>query len=147
MKSIKGPAIFLAQFEDDEPPFDTFGAICGWAASLGYKGVQIPARHGGFIDLKRAAHSVDYAQELVGTAKENGVEITELATHLQGQLVAVNPVYDDLFDAFAAPHVRKNPKARQEWAVEQVTLAAKASRNMGLNAHVTFPGALAWPFV
>ena len=147
MKSIKGPAIFLAQFAGDEAPFSTFGAICGWAAGLGYKGVQIPAWDGRFIDLEKAAISVDYCQELVGTARENGVEITELATHLQGQLVAVNPVYDDAFDAFAAPQVRGNPKARQEWATEQVTLAARASRNMGLRAHVTFPGALAWPFL
>ena len=147
MKSIKGPAIFLAQFAGDEAPFNTFDSICGWAASLGYKGVQIPTWDSRFIDLKKAAESVGYCQELIGTAKKNGVEITELATHLQGQLVAVNPVYDEAFDAFAAKHVRGNPKARQQWATEQVTLAAKASRNMGLNAQVTFSGALAWPFL
>src|SRR5690242_10755279 len=93
MKSIKGPAIFLAQFAGDEAPFNTFDAMCGWAASLGYKGVQIPAWDARFIDLKRAAESKAYCQELIGIAKKNGVEITELATHLQGQLVAVNPVY------------------------------------------------------
>jgi sugar phosphate isomerase/epimerase len=147
MKSIKGPAIFLAQFADDAAPFNTFDSICGWAASLGYKGVQIPAWDSRFIDLKKAAASVGYCEELTGTAKKHGVEITELATHLQGQLVAVNPVYDQAFDAFAAKHVRGNPKARQEWATEQVTLAAKASRNMGLKTHVTFSGALAWPFL
>src|SRR5271166_4620492 len=125
MKSIKGPAIFLAQFVGDEPPFNTFDSICGWAASLGYKGVQIPAWDGRFIDLEKAADSVGYCQELIGTASKHGVAITELATHLQGQLVAVNPVYDDALDAFAAKQVRGNPKARQEWAVEQVTLAAK----------------------
>ena len=133
MKSIKGPAIFLAQFADDAAPFNTFDSICGWAASLGYKGVQIPAWDSRFIDLKKAAASIGYCQELTGTAKKHGVEITELATHLQGQLVAVNPVYDQAFDAFAAKHVRGNPKARQEWATEHVTLAAKASRNMGLD--------------
>ena len=147
MKSIKGPAIFLAQFAGDAAPFNTFDSICGWAASLGYKGVQIPTWDSRFIDLKKAAASVGYCQELTGTAKKHGVEITELATHLQGQLVAVNPVYDQAFDAFAAKHVRGNPKARQEWATEQVTLAAKASRNMGLDTHVTFSGALAWPFL
>src|SRR6202451_3860200 len=147
MKSIKGPAIFLAQFVGDEPPFNTFDSICGWAASLGYKGVQIPAWDSRFIDLKKAAASVGYCEELTGTDKKHGVEITELATHLQGQLVAVNPVYDEAFDAFAPPKVRDNPKSRQLWATEQVTIAAKASRNMGLNSHVTFSGALAWPFL
>jgi len=147
MKSIKGPAIFLAQFAGDAAPFNSFDSICGWAASLGYKGVQIPAWDDRFIDLKKAAESKGYCEDLIGTAKKNKVEITELATHLQGQLVAVNPVYDEAFDAFAAKHVRGNPKKRQQWATEQVTLAAKASRNMGLNAHVTFSGALAWPFL
>ena len=103
MKSIKGPAIFLAQFAGDETPFNTFDSICGWAASLGYKGVQIPAWDGRFIDLKKAADSISYCQELVGSAEKNGVEITELATHLQGQLVAVNPVYDEAFDALLRP--------------------------------------------
>ena len=147
MKSLKGPAIFLAQFAADETPFNSFGAICGWAASLGYKGVQIPAWDARFFDLKKAAESKTYCQELIGAAAAHGVEITELATHLQGQLVAVNPVFDEAFDAFAAPHVRRNPVARQHWAVDQVTLAAIASRNLGLGAHVTFPGALAWPFL
>src|SRR6185369_13718059 len=36
--------------------------------------------------------------------------------------------------------------ARQAWAVEQVTLAAKASQRLGLTAHATFSGALAWPY-
>jgi len=37
-------------------------------------------------------------------------------------------------------------KARQAWAVEQLQFAASASRNLGLTAHATFSGALAWPF-
>ncbi|MGA2794171.1 MAG: sugar phosphate isomerase/epimerase, partial [Roseiarcus sp.] len=147
MKSIKGPGIFLAQFVGDQAPYNTFDTICGWAGSLGYKGVQIAAWDARLIDLKTAAESKAYCDDLRGVAAKNGVEITELATHLQGQLVAVNPIYDDALDAFAAPEVRGNPKARQQWAAEQVTLAARASRNLGLNAHVTFSGALAWPFL
>ena len=147
MKSIKGPAIFLAQFVGNEAPFNSFDSICGWAASLGYKGVQIPAWDGRLIDLKTAAASKTYCDELIGTAAKHGIAITELATHLQGQLVAVNPVFDDALDAFAAPHVRGNPAARQAWAVDQVKLGAMASRNLGLSAHVTFSGALAWPFL
>lgn len=146
MKTIKGPAIYLAQFVGDKAPFNTFKDICGWAASLGYKGVQIPAWDTRLIDVTKAAESKTYCDELKGTAAEQGVEITELASHLQGQLVAVNPAFDDALDAFAAPHVRGNPKARQEWAVQQVKASAIASRNLGLKSHVTFSGALAWPF-
>jgi sugar phosphate isomerase/epimerase len=147
MKTIKGPAIFLAQFAGDKPPFDTLDHICGWAAGLGYKGVQIPAWDGRLFDLQKAAESKTYCDEVKGVCAKHGIEITELATHLQGQLVAVHPAYDEGFDAFAAPHVRGNPKARQAWAVEQVIMGAKASRNLGLDAHVTFSGALAWPYL
>ncbi len=147
MRTIKGPAIFLAQFAGDQAPFNTLDAICGWAASLGYKGVQIPTWVSSFIDLDKAASSKTYADELKGIVASHGLEISELSTHLQGQLVAVHPAYDLAFDGFAAPEVRGNPKARQEWAVQQLMLAAKASRNLGLTAHATFSGGLAWPFV
>ena len=99
------------------------------------------------FDLSKAAESKTYCDELKGIAQENNVEITELSTHLQGQLVAVNPAYDEAFDAFAPAQVHGKPKERQKWAVGQMLLAAKASRNLGLDASVSFPGALAWPFV
>jgi len=146
-KNIKGPAIFLAQFTGDAAPFNSWEAICKWAASLGYKGVQIPSWDGRIFDLKKAASSKTYCDEVKGKAKAAGVSITELSTHIQGQLVAVNPAFDDAFDAFAPKQVHGNPKARQKWAVEQVKLAAKASRNLGLKSHVSFTGALVWPFV
>lgn len=145
--TIKGPAIFLAQFAGDHAPFNSWDSITQWAGSLGYKGVQIPTWDGRLFDLEQAARSKDYCDELKGVAAANGVEITELSTHLQGQLVAVNPAYDEAFDGFAPAAVHGNPKARQEWAVGQMLLAAKASRNLGLSAHVSFPGALAWPYV
>jgi sugar phosphate isomerase/epimerase len=147
MRTIKGPAIFLAQFAGDAAPFDDFATICRWAADLGYKGVQVPTWVPGFIDLDKAATSKTYADELNGIARENGVEITELSTHLQGQLVAVHPAYDTAFDGFAPSEVHGNPKARQQWAVETLKKAAKASRNLGLTEHATFSGALAWPYI
>jgi sugar phosphate isomerase/epimerase len=144
MKTIKGPAIFLAQFVGDEAPFDTLENMCKWAASLGYKGIQIPAWEGKLIDLKKAATSKTYASELKGMVESHGLKITELSTHLQGQLVAVNPAYDLMFDGFAPKEVQGNPKARQKWAVQQLKYAARASKNLGLSAHVTFSGALIW---
>lgn len=147
MKTIKGPAIFLAQFMGDEAPFNSLDNICKYMADLGYKGVQIPTWESRLIDLEKAAESKDYCDELKGKVGEYGLEITELSTHLQGQLVAVHPAYDSMFDGFAPAEVHNNPKARTEWAVQQVTWAAKASRNLGLDAQVTFPGALLWPFM
>ncbi|MBU1173876.1 MAG: sugar phosphate isomerase/epimerase [Alphaproteobacteria bacterium] len=147
MKTIKGPAIFLAQFAGDAAPFNSFDAICKWAGSLGYKGVQIPSWDGRLIDLGKAAESQTYCDELKGIAARHGLQITELSTHLQGQLVAVHPAYDTAFDGFAAPEVRGNAKARQEWAVDQVIKAGKASQRLGLTEHATFSGALAWPYM
>ena len=147
MRSMQGPAIFLAQFAGDTAPFNTLDSIAGWAASLGFKGVQIPAWDGRLFDLARAAESPAYCAEVQATLAKHGLVITELSTHLQGQLVAVHPAYDEAFDGFAPAALRGNPSARQAWAVEQLLLAARASRNLGLTAHATFSGALAWPFV
>jgi sugar phosphate isomerase/epimerase len=147
MKTIKGPALFLAQFAGDAAPFNSWRDITRWAADCGYVGVQIPSWDGRIFDLDRAAASKDYCDELKGIAAESGVSVTELSTHLQGQLVAVHPAYDAAFDGFAAPAVRGNPAARAAWAVDQVKKALTASRNLGINAHATFSGALAWPYI
>src|SRR5947208_1354978 len=147
MKTIKGPAIFLAQFADDKPPFNRLSDISKWAAGLGYKGVQIPTWDARLFDLKRAAESRKYCDEILETLAAAGVQLTELSTDLQGQLVAVHPAYDAAFDGFAPESVRGNPVARQAWAVEQLLFAAKASANLGVKAHATFSGALAWPYV
>lgn len=146
MKTIQGPAIFLAQFMG-AAPFDSMENACRWMAEAGYKGVQIPTDNPVCMDLKLAAQSQTYCDELKGKCREWGVEITELSTHIQGQLVAVHPAYDTAFDAFAPTHLQGNPKARQEWAVQQVMYAAKASQNLGLDRSVSFPGALVWPFL
>lgn len=144
MKTIKGPALFLAQFMGDQAPFDSLDNICRWAADLGYKGIQIPTWESRLIDLDTAATSKTYCDELKGKIASYGLEITELSTHLQGQLVAVHPAYDDQFDAFAPAEVHGKPQARQEWAVQQVKNAASASQHLGLTAHATFSGALLW---
>ncbi|NSY48184.1 sugar phosphate isomerase/epimerase family protein [Agrobacterium tumefaciens] len=146
MKTIKGPAIFLAQFVGDKAPFDTLDNLGQWAASLGYKGIQVPTDPKLF-DLEKAAASKAYCDDIKGRLAETGIEITELSTHIQGQLVAVHPAYDEMFDGFAPAELRGKPQARQEWAVNQLKCAAKASQHLGLKSHASFSGALAWPFV
>lgn len=147
MTTIKGPGVFLAQFMGDKPPFHDLKAICLWAEAIGFKGVQIPTWDARCIDLQKAAKSKTYADEIKGIVNDCGLEITELSTHLQGQLIAVNPVYDKQFDAFAPKQVHGNSKARMEWAGQQLKYAAKASQHLGLNACATFSGALLWPVI
>lgn len=145
--SIRGPGIFLAQFAGDAAPFDSLGAIGRWAGALGYQGVQIPTWDRRLFDLELAASSDTYCDEVRGILLESGLQVTELSTHLQGQLMAVHPAYDRPMDGFAPEAIRRNPAARTEWAKQQLMLAAKASRRLGLAAHATFSGALAWPYL
>ena len=144
MKTIKGPAVFLAQFAGDEAPFNTFDNLCAWASNLGYIGVQIPTWDGRLIDLEKAATSKTYCDELAGVAARHGIAITELSTHLQGQIVAVHPAFTAGFDGFTPAELRGKPKEQQKWAVQQLMYGAQASQNLGLNAHATFSGALMW---
>ena len=144
MKTIKGPAIFLAQFAGDAAPFNTLENMARWAAGLGFAGVQIPTWDARLFDLKQAAESQEYCDEILAVVGEAGLKVTELSTHLQGQLVASNPAYDAMLEGFAPAGL--DPKARQEWAVQQLKWAAMASRKLGLTAHATFSGALAWPY-
>lgn len=145
--TMKGPGIFLAQFVGDQAPYNSLAAIAKWAGDLGFRGIQMPSWDARLFDLKMAATSLGYCDEVKGICAEAGVEITELSTHLQGQLVAVNPAYDAQFDGFAPAAVHGNPVARQAWAVDQMHLAAKASANLGLLASVSFTGSLAFPYL
>lgn len=147
MKTIKGPALFLAQFAGDEAPFNSLENVSKWAGGLGFRGIQIPSWDKRLFDLEKAAESLDYCQEVKDTLARYGLELTDLSTHLQGQLVAVHPVYDEMFDGFAPPELHGKPDERQKWAVNQLMLAAKASKNLGLTTHGTFSGALLWPFM
>jgi sugar phosphate isomerase/epimerase len=146
MTQIKGPAIFLAQFMSDNEPFNNFENAVKAMASFGYKGVQVHSNDPRAMDLKLAAESKSYCEDLQAVAAKYGVEITELSTHIQGQLLCTHPAYDEMYDGFCPPEVRGNVKARTEWAHQQMLWAAKASANLGHKAQVTFSGAFAWPY-
>src|SRR4029078_6531445 len=126
----------------DQAPSNALSSIASWSAGLGDKGVQIPTWDGRLFDLKKAAGSKDYCDDVKGVCADAGVEITELSPHLQGQLVAVPPAYDSQFDGFAPPAVHNNPKARQEWAVAQVLAGANASRTRGLDLYAPLLGSV-----
>jgi len=147
MKTIKGPGLFLAQFVGDKPPFNTLAGIAKWAAGFGYTAVQIPTNTREYFDLDLAAESQTYCDDMKGMLADLGLQISELSTHIAGQLIAVHPAYGPMFDAFAPAAVRGKPAARQAWAIDPVRKGAIASRRLGLTESVTFSGALAWPYV
>ncbi|MFC0337841.1 Sugar phosphate isomerase/epimerase [Kushneria avicenniae] len=147
MKSLKGPGLFLAQFVGEKPPFDTLEGLAEWAAGHGYRGVQIPSGESRLFDLAKAADSQAYCDDVLATLDRHGLQPTDLSVHLQGQLVAVHPAYDQLMDGFAPPELRGQPDARQQWACDQIRLAARASNRLGLTTLPAFSGALAWPYL
>jgi sugar phosphate isomerase/epimerase len=147
MKTIKGPGIYLAQFATDEAPFNQLDTLAQWVADRGFKGVQIPTWDTRIFNLKLAAESQTYCDEITGMLASKGLQVTELASHITGQLVAVHPAHDQIMDSFAPMEVRGNPAARQQWAVEQMGYCARASKNLGVDRHVSFTGSLLWPYL
>ncbi|CAH0178785.1 sugar phosphate isomerase/epimerase family protein [Stenotrophomonas lactitubi] len=147
MQTLKGPSLHLAQFAGDQAPFDSLSGIAAWAAGHGFKALQIPAWDARLFDLATAADSQDYCDDIRGTLAEHGLQVSELTTHILGQLVAVHPAYDELCDGFAPEALRGNPKARSEWAQQQLHLAARTSRRLGLQDMGTFSGSFAWPYL
>ena len=116
MKTIKGPAIFLAQFLADNKPFNNLDSISKWAKELGYKAIQIPTWDSRVFDLETAGKSKTYCDEIKGIVSDNGLEISELSTHLQGQLIATHPSYDIMFDSFAPKNLHGKVGERTMWA-------------------------------
>ncbi|MCZ4057911.1 sugar phosphate isomerase/epimerase [Pantoea sp. LMR881] len=146
MKTLKGPGIFLSQFIGQQAPFHSLEGLAQWAAALGYKALQIPCNHPHIFDVEQAATSQTYCDDIAGLLSQHGLVISELSTHLEGQLIAVHPAHDVAFDGFAPAEVRGNNVRRSEWAINKVRQAAAASANLGLQAHATFSGSLAWPY-
>jgi len=145
MRTVRGSGVLLSQYAGDEPPFDTLPTISRWAHQCGFAAVQLPAHGGRFIDITKAAKSSSYCEEVKGQAAEAGLVLSDMVSHIQGQLCAVHPAYDALMDRLAPPQVRGNRAARQAWAIEQLKLCAEASRRLGMSQHATFSGALFWP--
>ncbi len=144
---LKGPGLFLAQFASDEAPFNSLESIAKWASGLGYKGLQIPSGDPRLLDLDKAAESQTYCDDVAGMLASYDIQITELSTHIQGQLLAVHPAYDKQFDGFAPAQVHNNPAARADWAKDQLIKSAQASRRFGLDVSVSFSGSLAFPYL
>ena len=142
MPKMKGPAIFLAQFMRDEEPYNNINNIGRWAADLGYKGVQIPGWDPRAIDLGKAAESKTYCDDYRGLLQEMGLEPTEVTGYLAGQVLAVHPAYEIMFEAFHPPGLKGNE--RTEWAAGELKKCIYASVNMGTSVIPVLSGGFAW---
>jgi sugar phosphate isomerase/epimerase len=142
MANIKGPAIFLAQFLRDEEPYNTLEGITKWVAALGYKGVQIPTWDARTIDLDKAADSKGYCDAYKGKLQELGIEVTELCSALEGQVLAIHPAYEVAFQPFYPDGL--NDAQRVEWATTRLKKSVIASVNLGLSTIPVLSGAHAW---
>ena len=145
MAKMKGPGIFLAQFLREVPPYNNLENIGKWVAGLGYTGVQIPTWDARVIDLKAAAESKSYCDEIKGMLKAMGLEVTELAAYLQGQTLAMNSVYKTAFSAFFPANF--SDREIVDWSAQQIKNAVIASEHMGLKAVPVLSGGFAWHMV
>lgn len=142
MNSIQGPAIFLAQFVRDEAPFNDFSAICRWAASLGYRGVQVPAWESRHIDLDTAAESGAYCDDFRTRLADSGLVLTELNASLAGQVLAIHPAYEVAFQPFY-PAGLGDPE-RVVWATDRLTKTVRAAARLDTKCVPVLSGGLAW---
>ena len=119
MKTIKGPAVFLAQFAGGGPHLQNLNDMAKWAKECGFIGVQLPSWDGRVMDLKKAAESKTYCDELRGTMAKHGIEPTELAGASAGPAgrgaSGLRPAVRQLR---ARRSARQSGKARQAWAVQ-----------------------------
>jgi sugar phosphate isomerase/epimerase len=145
MQTIKGPAIFLAQFLADEPPFNTIKSIALWAASLGYKGVQVPSWDSRLIDLNTAAQSKTYCEDYLAQIEDQGLELVELAAYIQGQAMGISPAYELLFQHFFPKKL--SDRERMLWASTQLKNTILAAEKMGTTNVSVLSGGLAWPYM
>ncbi len=145
MATIKGPAVFLAQFMRDVEPFNSIDAIGRWFADMGYKGVQIPGWDPRAIDIDKAATSKTYCDEYQGKLRALGLEITEVTGYLAGQVLAMHPAYEQLFAGFHPPGLKG--RERTEWATEELKKCVHASVNFGVTCIPVLSGSFAWHMV
>jgi sugar phosphate isomerase/epimerase len=142
---MKGPAIFLTQFLRDVEPYNNLDNIGRWVAGLGYKGVQIPTWDRRVFDLDRAAESKTWCDEFRGHLAAIGLEPTELAGYLAGQVLAIHPAYEIMFEAFHPAGLRG--QARTEWAAGELKKCIQASVNMGTTVIPVMSGGFAWHMI
>ena len=112
---------------------------------LGYKGVQIPSWDSQVIDLDNAAASKVYCDEYKGKLKEVGVEIIELGSYLQGQVLAFHPAYEVGFEPFYPAGL--NARERTAWATDQLQKSVQASVNLGTSNISVMSGGLLWHMI
>src|SRR6218665_3067417 len=87
MRTIKGPGVFLAQFAADDAPYNSLPSLALWAADKGFKGVQIPTWDTRLIDMKQAAESQTYCDDIRGMLADHGLQITQIASHITRHLL------------------------------------------------------------
>ena len=142
MNGIRGPGILLAQFLRDEPPYNDIKTLAPWAASLGYKGLQIPTWDKRVFDLEQAAASQAYCDDYREQLGESGLCVTELCGALQGQVLALHPAYERMFDAFYPSGL--SGTAVTEWATARLRDVIAAASRLATKTIPVLSGGFAW---
>ncbi|MGM0365486.1 MAG: sugar phosphate isomerase/epimerase family protein [Actinomycetota bacterium] len=130
--------IFTGQWAD--LPFEE---MCKVASEFGYEGLEL-ATWGNHIDPQKAAEDNNYVKQVKETLEKYNLNAWAISVHLSGQLVG--DVYDKRHNGFAPASVADNPKAMQEWAVQEVKHTILAAENLGIDIITGFTGSPIWNY-
>ena len=145
MKGIKGPAVFLAQFFRNEPPFDTMDTLSDWMLEKGFIGLQIPTWEKGLIDIDLAHESDTYCDEYSGKLRDKGLEIVDLGSYLQGQCMAYNGAYESGFASFHPSGLKG--KEVHLWAANEITKSIEVAEKLKVKNVSVMSGGFLWHMI
>ena len=145
MKTIKGPGIFLAQFAGDAAPFNTLENMARWAASLGFAGVQIPTWDSRLFDLKQAAESQAYCDDILRSGSRGRTRSDRVVDAPAGAVGGQQPCVRRHAGGLRARGSGSQRAARNGQCSSCAGRRRRAATS-GSTAHATFSGALAWPY-
>jgi hypothetical protein len=111
MRTVKGPALFLAQFAGDDAPFDSWDAITAWAADCGYVGVQVPSwRRGSVRSVARGRKPGLLRRRSPGRRGRTASPSPSFRPICRASSSPCTRPTTTLFDAFAAPRGARQPR-------------------------------------
>lgn len=142
MRALKGPGLFLAQYINQQAPFNSLASFSKWVAEMSFTSIQIPCSSDPTLfNLTKAAESRAYCDDVRGILAEAGIGISSLSTQFNGRLAAIGADSVQAANSIPSAVVCKGEPGHHADLEHRLLLAAKASQNLGLNAHILAPDA------
>jgi sugar phosphate isomerase/epimerase len=117
------------------------------ASNWGYDGLEI-ACSGEHLDVQRIVEDDSYLADRLEVLKRHELQVFAISHHLAGQAVCDDPI-DFRHQAILSSRVWGDGDAEgvRQRAAEELKLAARAARRLGVDTVVGFTGSKIWPYV